>query len=203
MTCMCTVYNHAEPQLHRMKHIWVCDVGLSNQHYLVMPATAGLPFMKFQSVVLHRHNLTVPVCFVPKILKYCFSVSCAATQRLCVPVPSQEERGEFRPVEQEAQLLLGWPTHGAKLIYLEVKVIELNYRCPMASIISISQEWDATCDFRFHDLDITPWKVIYNDKCLYDLEVTRKGQSGSTVKMHLYLLVNIFVYWHLGPRSNR
>ena len=27
---------------------------------------------------------------------------------------------------QEAQLLLGWPTHGAKSIYLEVKAIELN-----------------------------------------------------------------------------
>ena len=26
--------------------------------------------------------------------------------------------------EQEAQLLLGWPTHGAKSIYLEVKIIE-------------------------------------------------------------------------------
>ena len=28
--------------------------------------------------------------------------------------------------KQEAQLLLRWPTHGAKSIYLEVKVIELN-----------------------------------------------------------------------------
>ncbi len=28
--------------------------------------------------------------------------------------------------KQEAQLWLGWPTHGAKSIYLAVKVIERN-----------------------------------------------------------------------------
>ena len=28
--------------------------------------------------------------------------------------------------EQEAQLLMGWPTHGAKAMSLEVKVIELS-----------------------------------------------------------------------------
>jgi len=28
--------------------------------------------------------------------------------------------------KQEAQQLMGWPTHGAKSIYLKVKVIELN-----------------------------------------------------------------------------
>ncbi len=32
-----------------------------------------------------------------------------------------------------------------------------------------------------------------NDKFVYDLEVTSKGQSRSKVKMHFYLLVNIFV----------
>ena len=38
--------------------------------------------------------------------------------------------------QQEAQLLLGWPTHGAKALSLEVKVIELpvGYRCPVASM---------------------------------------------------------------------
>ena len=41
-------------------------------------------------------------------------------------------------VKEEAQLLLGWPTHSAKLIYLEVKVIEIRCpKCPMASMISI------------------------------------------------------------------
>ncbi len=44
-----------------------------------------------------------------------------------------------------------------------------------------------------------------NVKFVYDLEVTRKGQSRSTVKMHFIncVMVNICVYMHLGHRSNR
>ncbi len=39
-----------------------------------------------------------------------------------------------------------------------------------------------------------------------DLEMTPKGQSRSKVKMHTFInwaTVNIFVYMHPGPRSNR
>ena len=67
----------------------------------------------------------------------------------------------------------------------------------MASMISISKAWDATCDFPFRDLEITQWRSS-NVKFVYDLEVTSKGQSRSKVKMHFYLLVNIIVFGTLG-----
>ena len=53
----------------------------------------------------------------------------------------------------------------------------------MANMLLISQAWDATCDFHFSDLEITPWRSS-NVKSVYGLDVTCKGQSKSKVKMH-------------------
>ena len=53
----------------------------------------------------------------------------------------------------------------------------------MANMLLICQAWDATCDFHFSDLEITPWRSS-NVKSVYDLDVTCNGQSKSKVKMH-------------------
>jgi len=84
-------------------------------------------------LIVHYTNVGVTWLFV--ILCYCFYWHCAAR----VVAHSPNRWGEIFKLTcsyanttllatlTRAQLLLGWPTHGAKSICLEVKVIELNY----------------------------------------------------------------------------
>ena len=87
--------------------------------------------------------------------------------------------------QQEAQLLLGWPTHGAESIYLKVKVIELNW---VASMISISQAWPCN----------NPVKVIQS-QFVYDSVVTKVMDALSVSRQWWNFLS---IGRHPGPRSN-
>ncbi len=68
-------------------------------------------------------------------------------------------------------------------------------RCPMLSMISISQAWDATCDFHFRDLEITPWKLS-NVKFVYDFESPVNVNQGQRSRCTFvkWAMVNISVY---------
>ena len=55
----------------------------------------------------------------------------------------------------EAQLLLGWPVHGAKSIVLYIKVIERRYPIPTASMDpSLIDEMPHVAIFTFTDVTL-------------------------------------------------